>query len=580
MNPIQSPPTAQEAQHQIQRLTDVLTGLAPIIQAIVSSGGQLDHGRLVQVEEHLVVAGNLATTLESDPRVLAALPDSAEIVRLFRVVNGALGEVTLALSTIKADESARAVVAGIAERLRLIDANVTSILARYPSVAGQPIAEPAAPTAAALTAPFVENATRLCEQMRSPGWGEAFDGTVAKILTLSTQQAFTIYSQLSTSHRAYLANDHAPVRQALRELLDAVEVALATPISPAAKTALRDAFEAWEMVLNSIYQLTAVWSIAHGGLPEHLRHHLPAWLDTHLPDPADLDWHELLSYFNRFNNTSKPALAESIKSFAKRAGAPSSSADLCLAAAIAALADTKEITGPFLATAGTENSVQAVLGGQAHPLSEREFNLACVNLHLKPNLRLAAENPVFRAILEVDAVNAFADSGSMFLRHQKVETATCVHESIHLLAAKAGSSWSKVFGLVLNEGATEYLTLHVCQQHGIKRKKNIYPTNVELLKDIMQEGGISLTMLADAYFSNNIGPVRDTIVSLGGEAGLAILATSTDRLGKDTYVAWNKQVITWQDHEKFIAGAAKLADSAARTANAALDWLTSKFGKD
>jgi ankyrin repeat protein len=118
---------------------------------------------------------------------------------------------------------------------------------------------------------------------------------------------------------------------------------------------------------------------------------------------------------------------------------------------------------------------------------------------------------------KIDRVNGFQarSDGRIYLRSTLMEIRVVIHESIHKYS---GEIFKDVLGHVMNEGATDYISMLVSAQVGAEIAPEYYTGEKKLLMDFLRVLDISDEQLFAAYF-NDIGlvQIQDKIINKIGE---------------------------------------------------------------
>ncbi len=106
-------------------------------------------------------------------------------------------------------------------------------------------------------------------------------------------------------------------------------------------------------------------------------------------------------------------------------------------------------------------------------------------------------------------VNAFQAPGAIHIHQSRGERGTAIHESMHLYSS---TGFQSAVGFNVNEGSTEYFTRMVTKQQKITRG-TFYPSQLASVTKLV--GVSSDTKLADAYFKNQLDPVKKDVNAKG-----------------------------------------------------------------
>jgi hypothetical protein len=102
-------------------------------------------------------------------------------------------------------------------------------------------------------------------------------------------------------------------------------------------------------------------------------------------------------------------------------------------------------------------------------------------------------------------VNAYRDGNEMHLGLDRGETATAIHESMHVFQH---DDYPGQLGFNVKEGTTEYMTRIITTQQGIPRG-NFYPRQLQSIRRLVALVGRDT--VADAYFEGKIGDLRTAV---------------------------------------------------------------------
>lgn len=109
-------------------------------------------------------------------------------------------------------------------------------------------------------------------------------------------------------------------------------------------------------------------------------------------------------------------------------------------------------------------------------------------------------------------VNAFLDGDTVHVHEGRGDPGTTVHETLHVYSSQA---FIDAAGYNLNEGTTEYFTRLVTDKHRIERAASSFSPQRFAVEWLVRAS--SLQTLADAYFNNNLEPLKQAVEKKGGE---------------------------------------------------------------
>jgi hypothetical protein len=96
------------------------------------------------------------------------------------------------------------------------------------------------------------------------------------------------------------------------------------------------------------------------------------------------------------------------------------------------------------------------------------------------------------------------DQGEIHVHERRGDNGTIVHEAMHLFSS---TSFVNKVDFNVNEGATEVFARKLCEENSIPRAG--YPDQHRSVKKLV--GVTSEALLADAYFNNNLQPLKDKV---------------------------------------------------------------------
>lgn len=170
--------------------------------------------------------------------------------------------------------------------------------------------------------------------------------------------------------------------------------------------------------------------------------------------------------------------------------------------------------------------------GHVHIYNAADFKVKCVDY------LMAHQNPdTGKTFTKAEAeaweptINAYQDAGEIHIHEERGETATAIHESIHLYS---NDSYLDKLGFNANEGTTEYWTRLLCTEQKIKRGP-YYADQFRAVSRLI--GAVGKKTVAAAYFNGDIDGLKKALDARAPKPKKGKIAKSLF----DTWVGYMKQ---------------------------------------